>query len=101
GCGMPPELQAKVFDPFFTTKEPGKGSGLGLSMVYGFVKQSGGQVRLYSEVGVGTVFRLVLPRSAAQAPEAPVLAAPAPAPALPRARDGETVLVVEDDEAVR
>ena len=62
GTGIAPELLDKVFEPFFTTKETGKGSGLGLSMVYGFVKQSGGQVRIYSEVGVGTTVKVYLPR---------------------------------------
>ncbi|HEX6362371.1 MAG TPA: ATP-binding protein, partial [Albitalea sp.] len=99
GTGIAKDTLAKVFDPFFTTKEPGKGSGLGLSMVYGFVKQSGGQVRVYSEVGVGTTVKLLLPRSAAPASDVP---APAmTSSALPRARDGETVLVVEDDDGVR
>ena len=94
GHGMPKELLAKVFDPFFTTKPQGKGSGLGLSMVYGFVKQSGGQVRLYSEPGEGTTVRLYLPSSTdaedvlTQADHSPVVGG------------SETILVVEDDEAV-
>jgi signal transduction histidine kinase len=95
GVGMPPELIDKVFDPFFTTKPLGQGTGLGLSMVYGFVRQSGGQVRIHSQVGLGTAVQLYLPTTDAR-PEA------TPAPASPtRHGDGERVLVVEDDAAVR
>ncbi len=62
GCGMPPDVMARAFEPFFTTKPIGQGTGLGLSMLYGFVKQSDGHVRIYSEVGRGTTVRLYLPR---------------------------------------
>ena len=62
GTGMAPDVIAKAFDPFFTTKPIGQGTGLGLSMIYGFAKQSGGQVRIYSEVGEGTTLRIYLPR---------------------------------------
>jgi signal transduction histidine kinase len=95
GVGMPPELIEKVFDPFFTTKPTGQGTGLGLSMVYGFARQSGGAVRIHSEIGVGTTVKLYLP-----ATEARPSAKPAPAPYI-RPGDGERVLVVEDDPAVR
>jgi CheY-like chemotaxis protein len=99
GSGIPRPLLGKVFEPFFTTKEPGKGSGLGLSMVYGFVQQSGGQVRIQSEPGAGTTVRMFLPRSEAF-PDSERARAPSAA-ALPVARDGETVLIVEDNPAVR
>jgi two-component system NtrC family sensor kinase len=96
GEGMPPDVVERAFEPFFTTKEVGKGSGLGLSQVYGFVKQTGGFVEIESELAVGTTVRLYLPRSSAvSAP--PLLQAPAPA----KLRGHETVLVVEDDVDVR
>ncbi|MDQ0455592.1 hybrid sensor histidine kinase/response regulator [Rhizobium paknamense] len=94
GPGIPADIIEKVFDPFFTTKPEGKGTGLGLSMVYGFVKQSGGHVRIYSEVGSGTTVKLYLPRSLEQ--EDVVQNTP-----LAIVGGSETVLVVEDDEAVR
>jgi PAS domain S-box-containing protein len=97
GAGMAPDVLAHAFEPFFTTKDVGKGTGLGLSMVYGFVKQSDGHVRIYSEVGVGTVVRLYLPRSK----ELPA-AAPAPVAASAELPMGtETILLVEDDSLVR
>jgi CheY-like chemotaxis protein len=95
GSGIPPELIERVFEPFFSTKAEGKGTGLGLSMVYGFVKQSGGHVKIYSEVGHGTTIKLYLPR-VHQGEDA--LADDTAAPV----RGGtETVLVVEDDDEVR
>jgi CheY-like chemotaxis protein len=98
GSGMPDDILAKVFDPFFTTKPVGKGTGLGLSMIYGFTKQSGGHVKIYSELGRGTTVKLYLPRSVgASAGAAEPSAQDAPKAAF---RD-ETVLVVEDDESVR
>jgi PAS domain S-box-containing protein len=97
GCGMPPDVVARAFEPFFTTKDVGKGTGLGLSMVYGFVKQSGGHVRLSSEVGSGTVVRLYLPRSAVAG--AMIDGARSAPPALPSGE--ETILFVEDDPMVR
>ena len=97
GHGMDEETQARIFDPFFTTKGAGKGTGLGLATVYGVVTQMGGFVRVYSERGRGTTFRLYFP----PAPDAAVEPAPLRRAAEPRARGGETVLVVEDDRAVR
>jgi signal transduction histidine kinase/CHASE3 domain sensor protein/ActR/RegA family two-component response regulator len=94
GVGMPQEVQDRAFEPFFTTKEAGDGSGLGLSMVYGFAKQSGGHVKLYSEEGRGTTVRLYLPPA-----KRGDLAASVPETSLPRG--GETILVVEDDRLVR
>ncbi len=96
GTGIPPEVLNRVFEPFFTTKPHGKGSGLGLSMVFGFMKQSGGHITVYSELGVGTTFRLYFPR--AQAGEA-MEEARADEP-LPHGK-GEVVLVVEDNAALR
>jgi signal transduction histidine kinase/CHASE3 domain sensor protein len=93
GTGMAAEIRDKAFEPFFTTKEVGKGSGLGLSMVYGFVKQSGGHIKIYSEPGHGTTIRLYLP------PARGVADATIPA-AAPIAGGSETILVVEDDPLV-
>jgi len=97
GAGMSADVLARAFEPFFTTKEVGKGSGLGLSMVYGFAKQTGGHVKIYSELGHGTIVRLYLPRAVA------VAAVPAMPPVVAEdtAGRGESVLVVEDDEMVR
>jgi PAS domain S-box-containing protein len=96
GTGMSPEVIAKAFDPFFTTKPIGQGTGLGLSMIYGFVKQSGGYVRIESKLGAGTVVQLYLRRAQGDevTPESPL-------PAIPQPGQGETILVVEDDETVR
>jgi len=100
GSGMSSEVRQHAFEPFFTTKGVGAGTGLGLSMVYGFTKQSGGHVQLYSEVGQGTSVRLFLPAASMAPVEAPRAASDAPAPpALPRG--SETILVVEDDARVR
>jgi CheY-like chemotaxis protein len=96
GSGMMPDVIAKIFDPFFTTKELGKGTGLGLSMVFGFMKQSGGHVSVYSEPGLGTTFRLYLPRSLDEVDEAQ-----RPDVAEPTQTGGETILVVEDNEHLR
>ena len=99
GTGMPPEVVARAFDPFYTTKPVGKGTGLGLSMIYGFARQSGGHVRIYSEVGRGTTVKIYLPRHAGGKPTQ-VDGAEAPRE-LPRAEAGETVLVVDDEPTVR
>lgn len=95
GCGIPSDLADKIFEPFFTTKREGEGTGLGLSMAYGFIKQSGGHIKLYSEVGHGTTFKLYLPRSLAELDSLPA--------ALngPVVGGNETVLVVEDDLQVQ
>jgi CheY-like chemotaxis protein len=102
GSGMPAEVIEKAFDPFFTTKEIGKGTGLGLSQVYGFVKQSGGHVKIYSEPGEGTVVKLYLPRHHTDAAfDAPAAAVKASKPAAAGGEERELVLVVEDDAGVR
>lgn len=95
GAGMPPELIERVFEPFFTTKPEGHGTGLGLSMVHGFVKQSAGHVEIYSEVGHGTTVKIYLPRSEGKE------RVEAAAPTWPDARGDATILVVEDDDQVR
>ncbi|HEX9374570.1 MAG TPA: PAS domain S-box protein, partial [Roseiflexaceae bacterium] len=97
GMGMPPEVQSHIFEPFFTTKPPGEGTGLGLSTCYGIVKQHGGTIWIYSEVGVGTVVKIYLQRYEGGGAAAP--AKSAGSAALPRGT--ETVLLVEDEEAVR
>ena len=97
GTGMPQEVKARAFDPFFTTKEVGHGTGLGLSQVYGFVKQSRGHVKIYSEPGFGTTIKIYLPRVLAQAEEIETQSVVA----IARGSSAETILVVEDDEGVR
>ena len=96
GVGIDPEIRDRIFEPYFTTKDMEKGTGLGLATVYGIVDQSGGSIEVESESGVGTTFRVCLPR----APEAP----PADVDPLPRsmaAVSGETVLLTEDEDTIR
>ena len=96
GIGMSPETVAHIFEPFYTTKGSGQGTGLGLSTVYGIVKQSGGYIWVYSEPGKGSTFKVYLPRVTAQVEAKPE------AVELPAAGKGsETILLVEDEEAVR
>lgn len=97
GEGMEPEVAARIFEPFFTTKPAGHGTGLGLSMAYGFVRESGGMVHVYSEKGRGTVFRMYLPRAAAAAASL----SPFPREAAAEGGNGETVMIVDDDERLR
>jgi signal transduction histidine kinase/DNA-binding response OmpR family regulator len=102
GTGMTPEVLKQVFEPFFTTKADGRGTGLGLSQVYGFVKQSGGHVKLYSEPGIGTTARIYLPRATdAHGPACLHISEPKGTDQIPLGRSGETILVVEDDDDVR
>jgi signal transduction histidine kinase len=98
GTGMTPEVMSRAFDPFFTTKPIGMGTGLGLSMIHGFMKQSGGHVRIYSEVGKGTMVCLYLPRDLADAPDSEKVRG---GPPLIRADREEVVLVVDDEPTVR
>jgi PAS domain S-box-containing protein len=98
GTGMSREVLERAFDPFFTTKPMGKGTGLGLSMIYGFAKQSGGQARIYSELGHGTTVKIYLPRHRGTAAEDTPVEEDL---RLPRAEAGETVLVVDDEPTVR
>ncbi len=100
GTGMPPEVIDRAFDPFYTTKEVGKGTGLGLSQVFGFVKQSGGHIKIYSELDQGTTLKLYLPRYFGKDEAATEIAKSNPSE-WPTAKPGETVLVVEDDVQVR
>jgi CheY-like chemotaxis protein len=96
GHGMTPEVRTRAFEPFFTTKGAGKGSGLGLATIYGFARQSGGNVTVYSEIGKGTTVNIYLPRAGKRDDGGATGAVPAV-----DAGKGETVLVVEDDERVR
>jgi signal transduction histidine kinase len=97
GTGMAPEVLSRIFEPFFTTKEAGRGTGLGLAMVFGFIRQSGGHINVYSEVGHGTTFRLYLPRGG----EAPATATADRAGAAGPEGQGELVLAIEDNANAR
>lgn len=97
GSGMPPDVQAQAFDPFFTTKPMGQGTGLGLSMIHGFVRQSGGQVRIYSEMGKGTTMCLYMPRHQGSAID-DLETGSTP---VTEGGHGETVLIIDDEETVR
>jgi PAS domain S-box-containing protein len=98
GTGMPPDVLARAFDPFFTTKPLGQGTGLGLSMIYGFAKQSGGQIRIYSEQGKGTTVRLKLPRHLGEAEAGPAISTLA---GMPQATKNRTILLVDDEADLR
>jgi PAS domain S-box-containing protein len=96
GTGIPPDIQSRLFEPFFTTKEQGRGTGLGLATVYGIVKQSGGQIFLYSEVGLGTTFKIYFPISDATSPTPADTGAP-----VLHTLNGERILIVEDQAALQ
>jgi CheY-like chemotaxis protein len=96
GSGIPPETKGRIFEPFFTTKGPGRGTGLGLAVVHGIIKQSGGNIDVYSEVGSGTAFRIYLPAVQEKSPGRPASEAN---PSIPQG--SETILLVEDDDGVR
>jgi hypothetical protein len=97
GVGIPPDLRARIFEPFFTTKAKGAGTGLGLSMVYGFVRQSGGAISVDSVPGEGTTFSLLLPRTVETSDEVPPIRS-----VQPEAQRGTgTVLIAEDERALR
>ena len=109
GNGMSPEIAAKAFDPFFTTKGVGTGTGLGLSQVYGFIKQSSGHIKIYSEPGRGTTVKIYVPRSLAISPSLAISSSPQTRAALavaseaevPLGKPRELILVVEDEDRVR
>lgn len=96
GHGMDEATRCRIFEPFFTTKEPSKGTGLGLAMVFGFVRESGGHIQVYSEVGRGSTFKMYLPRAEVGVVPATISAARVEIP-----RGTETILLVEDEEGVR
>ncbi|PWB90753.1 histidine kinase [Methylocystis sp. MitZ-2018] len=101
GAGMPPEIIAQAFEPFFTTKGPGKGTGLGLSQVFGFVKQSGGHIKIYSEIGQGTTVKIYLPRFVGEGEVAGPRREPSAAGMAFRGSPETLILVVEDEDRMR
>ena len=101
GTGMPPEIIAKAFEPFFTTKGPGKGTGLGLSQVFGFVKQSGGHIKIYSEIGQGTTVKIYLPRFVGEGEVVGPRREPSAAGMAFRGSPETLILVVEDEDRMR
>jgi len=101
GAGMPPDIIAKAFEPFFTTKGPGKGTGLGLSQVFGFVKQSGGHIKIYSEIGQGTTVKIYLPRFVGEGEVAGPRREPDAAEMAFRGSPERLILVVEDEDRMR
>jgi CheY-like chemotaxis protein len=101
GMGMEPAVLERIFDPFFTTKAPGKGTGLGLPMVYGFTKHAGGSIEVESTPGTGTLVRLILPLASAEQASAPALAATSAEAPRRTPHAGRTILLVEDQEDLR
>jgi CheY-like chemotaxis protein len=101
GSGMPADVAARAFEPFFTTKDVGRGTGLGLSQIYGYLKQSGGHAKIYSEPGHGTTVKLYFPRYVGTHEQAAHGVRPATEPMIPSGRPDQVILVVEDDAAMR
>ena len=101
GTGIPPDVVERIFEPFFTTKPTGQGTGLGLSMVYGFIRQSGGHIKVYSEVGHGTTFKLYLPLATGPASNAAARSSAPRQPAAARRAGNQTILAVEDNPDLR
>jgi CheY-like chemotaxis protein len=101
GTGIPPDVVERIFEPFFTTKPTGQGTGLGLSMVYGFIRQSGGHIKVYSEVGYGTTFKLYLPLATGPASNAAARPSAPRQPATARRVGNQTILAVEDNPDLR
>jgi PAS domain S-box-containing protein len=99
GIGMAPEVQAKIFEPFYTTKGTGRGTGLGLATVYGIITRAGGNIQVYSEVGLGTTFSVLLPATD-EPSEGETVAIPAPRRSAPAAGRGETILIAEDERSL-
>jgi hypothetical protein len=101
GTGIPPDVVERIFEPFFTTKPTGQGTGLGLSMVYGFIRQSGGHIKVYSEVGHGTTFKLYLPLATGPASNAMARSSVPRRPPAARRAGNQYILAVEDNPDLR